>query len=135
MKTVIAFIIISVVISQGTLYAKSNVILARVHEPPWVFSLETSGSNNISDNECTLDLVAEQNRRSFRTSLKSSVDDAGDLACSLFGPISINASSSSDDSKSLVIVEAGHGGDGDHSGPIVQIFELGNGRRCAVLDR
>jgi hypothetical protein len=46
--------------------------------------------------------------------------------CALFGPVHVIAAESNDRKSTLVFFEAARGGDGDHSGPIVEVYKLTN---------
>jgi hypothetical protein len=44
--------------------------------------------------------------------------------CALFGPITLFATASKDYKRLSIVVEAARGGDGDHTGPILEFFAL-----------
>jgi len=48
------------------------------------------------------------------------------LNCALFGPVHVIASEPMIVNPTLVFFEAARGGDGDHSGPIIEIYRLTN---------
>ena len=119
MRSLVPFVV-PMIMALGMQNTHAAEILARVRTPPWIFTLERSGDG--FDDKCTLELIGSQYQRTCRTSLKHEF-----YKCSVFGSIQIIASSSADFIESLVIVEAGRGGDGDHTGPILQVFKLRNG--------
>lgn len=82
------------------------------------FTLDAIGDPWSKD--CDLILSSEEHKGKAKVSLKQ----ASGL-CALFGPVKLYATDSADRKSSIVIVEAAIGGDGDHSGPILQIFSLG----------
>jgi hypothetical protein len=92
-------------------------IIARAQTWAGTVSLETTGKP--WSEECSLSLLARFYQTTHRISLKRPY-----VNCSFFGPVQIVLSESPDHRKALVIVEAARGGDGDHSGPILEFFNL-----------
>lgn len=92
--------------------------LVKTHVSSWDVSIETTASRAADD--CGLKLVAAgyQGRHQINLKRKSVV------FCSFFGPVTILASESRDYKLTHVFVEGAHGGDGNHTGPIVEIYAL-----------
>jgi hypothetical protein len=96
--------------------ASPSEIVARTQTGQWIISVIAVGD---SWNEtCALNLVAETYQLKREISLKRP-----NVKCALFGPIQVTATAKDLDS-TLVFFEAAHGGDGDHSGPIIEVFKL-----------
>lgn len=107
-----------------TWYPVSNAeIVAKATTGEWKVSLIADGDPY--DKNCRLDLVGETYQVKQKISLKQQGRrHSADTGCSLFGPIQIVASPAPDYKSTFVIVEAARGGDGDHTGPLLAIFQL-----------
>ncbi len=92
-------------------------IVAKTETYVWTLSLELSG-DEYSD-KCSLNLVANTYKQTFKASLKHKYYN-----CNLYGPTQIIAGPIQRYSEFLVITEAAIGGDGDHTGPILRFFKL-----------
>ena len=93
-------------------------IVARSHT--WAGSVSIERDGEEWSEGCSLTLIAHFQQITHRISLKRPY-----VNCSLFGPVQIVLSEAPDHSEVLVFVEAARGGDGDHSGPILEVFHLG----------
>ena len=69
--------------------------------------------------DCTLKLVAE----TYQLKRDINIKRQG-VNCALFGPIGIAVSDTENREETYVFLEAARGGDGDHSGPIVEVYRL-----------
>lgn len=85
----------------------------------WAGSVSLELNGDPWTEECSLNLLAHFQQTSHRINLKRPY-----VNCSLFGPAQIVLSESPNHRAALVIVEAARGGDGDHSGPILEFFHL-----------
>ena len=92
-------------------------VVAKTHAWTWTVSLEKAGEPGSTD--CTLQLVGETYQLKHQTSLKRE-----GVSCDLYGPVNIVVSNALAVDDADVYVEAARGGDGDHSGPIVEVFRL-----------
>ncbi len=92
-------------------------ILAKTITWGWVLTLETEGE--IYTDKCSLDLVAFRYSKSYRVSLKDK-----SYNCVTYGPKQIIAGGSYSSDEFTIIVETAIGGDGDHTGQILNIFKL-----------
>src|SRR3990172_7671767 len=110
------FALISVFLAPLSVSAEE--ILARVQTGRYNLSIVASGLSNLEN--CELNLVAEAHNFRRASNLRRSFYN-----CMFFGHIQITASKVSQDGTAFVFVEAARGGDGDHTGPIVQVFHLG----------
>jgi hypothetical protein len=108
--------IITLVAWSSNIYAET---LAKTRTWSRQFVLEASGDPWKKD--CDLVLSGD----GFNSKAKISLKQESGL-CSLFGPVTLFATDSNDRKSSTVFVEAAHGGDGDHSGPILDVFSLRN---------
>ncbi len=108
-------LILAAAILTSTAHADT---LVKAHVPSWNVSVETTASDATDD--CGLQLVAKgyQGWQSINLKRESVV------FCSFFGPVMILASESHDYKLTHVFVEGARGGDGDHTGPIVEIYAL-----------
>jgi len=110
------FALILVFLTPSSVSAEE--ILTRVQIGRYNLSIVASGLSYLEN--CELNLVAEAHNFRRATSLRRSFHN-----CMLYGPIQITASKVSQDGTAFVFVEAVRGGDGDHTGPIVEVFHLG----------
>lgn len=85
----------------------------------WTWQLSIISSENISDDNCSLMLVGEHGQIKKEISLKHT-----GYNCSLFGPLQLLAFDTENRKTTYVFFEATRGGDGDHTGPIVEIYSL-----------
>ena len=92
-------------------------IIARSRTWAGSVSLESEGS--LWADPCSLDLIAKFQQTAHRLSLKRS-----SLGCALFGPVHLILSEAEDHQDAVIIVEAARGGDGDHTGPILEVFRV-----------
>lgn len=98
-------------------------VVAKMTTGEWEISVFFDGSPHGKD--CQLDLVGETYQIKKKISLKKTGGQhSAETECSLFGSVQIVASPSPDLKSTYVIVEAARGGDGDHTGPILTIFQL-----------
>ncbi len=99
--------------------ATASEMIARARTGQWIISVITDG--NSWKDDCSLKLTAENYQFKREISLKRA-----HVNCALFGPVHVIASESNDPKSTLVFFEAARGGDGDHSGPIVEVYKLTN---------
>jgi len=92
-------------------------VLAQARTWTWKVTVESTGEPWKDD--CTLNLVAETYQLKRDTNIKRQ-----GVNCALFGPIGIAASDTENREETYVFFEAARGGDGDHSGPIVEVYRL-----------
>src|SRR5712692_11651562 len=92
-------------------------VLAKASTWTWSVSVESTGDPWKDD--CTLRLVAETYQLKRETNMKRK-----GVNCALFGPIGLNVSDTQNREETYVFLEAARGGDGDHSGPIVEVYRL-----------
>lgn len=97
--------------------AANAEILAKVHTPSWDVSVVLHG--NPTSEGCVLFLSADSHRGHAKIDLKQPWH-----RCDLFGPVMLLATDSADYQVTHVFLEAARGGDGDHTGPIVEVYEL-----------
>lgn len=95
-------------------------VLASVQTDTNNFSLVSVG--NPWSNDCDLLLFADSQHGKVSISLKQT-----NGMCSLFGQIKLVIAKGKNKRSDVVIVQAARGGDGDHTGPILDIYELKNG--------
>ncbi len=69
------------------------------------------------DESCSLELVVSYWQVEHRAQLRHPI-----VYCSLYGPVQIVSSETKDGNASLIFVEASRGGDGDHTGILIQAF-------------
>ena len=112
-KTVVVAAIICVTSSAGC----AAEIVAKAETGAWTISVIAEGGE--WDPSCTLKLVAETDKIKREMSLKRE-----SVSCALFGLGHLYAGQGPDRGSMIVFFEAARGGDGDHSGPIVEIFKL-----------
>lgn len=106
-----------ILVFLAPLSVSAEEILARVQTGRYNLSIVASGVSNLEN--CQLNLVAEAHNLRRASNLRRSFYN-----CMLFGPIQITAGKVSQDGTAFVFVEAARGGDGDHTGPIVEVFHL-----------
>ena len=92
-------------------------VVAKARTWTWRVSVESTGEPWKDD--CTLKLVAETYQLKRDTSIKQQ-----GVNCALFGPIGIAVFDTENREETYVFFEAARGGDGDHSGPIVEVYRL-----------
>jgi hypothetical protein len=92
-------------------------VMAKARTWTWRVAVESTG-DPWKDN-CKLQLVADTYQLKQETDLKRQ-----GVKCALFGPVGIVASDTETRETTYVFFEAARGGDGDHSGPIVEVFRL-----------
>jgi hypothetical protein len=92
-------------------------IIAEAKSGPWRVVVESTGER--SKDDCRLQLVAETSQLRKETSLKRK-----SVNCSLYGAANVQASATKDYQDTYVFFEAARGGDGEHTGPIVEVFQL-----------
>jgi hypothetical protein len=109
-------VILALVACSSTIYAET---LAKTRTWSRQFVLEALGDPWKKD--CDLVLSGD----GFNSKAKISLKQTSGL-CPLFGPVMLFATDSADRKSSIVFVEAAHGGDGDHSGPILDVYSLRN---------
>jgi hypothetical protein len=78
--------------------------------------------NSWQDN-CELNLLADGVQGKYEISLKEN-----NAYCSMFGPVKLISAKRADQKKNIVIVQAARGGDGDHTGPILDVYSLSNNK-------
>jgi hypothetical protein len=91
--------------------------LATSHISKLDISLETAGDP--WKDSCSLDLVSKNPKGSAKISLKGK-----NSLCPLFGPVNLITASSINHNSVIVIVQAAHGGDGEHTGPILDVYSF-----------
>lgn len=89
--------------------------LAQAATKTWQISLQ--GSEEDTGEDCTLNLVANGPAGRYEISAK----DKG-YRCSFYGPVKITAGEEPEGA--LVFVEGARGGDGDHTGPVLDVYRL-----------
>jgi hypothetical protein len=99
--------------------AAASEIVAKARTGQWKISVITDGDSWKDD--CSLNLIAETYQLKRETTLKRA-----HVNCALFGPVHVIAAESNDGKSTLAFFEAARGGDGDHSGPIIEIYRLTN---------
>lgn len=85
----------------------------------WAGSVSLERDGNDWTDSCSLDLVAEFQQVPHRIRLKRPTTN-----CSLFGPVQLMLSETQDHREGLIVVEAARGGDGDHTGPVLEVFRV-----------
>ena len=110
-----ACLVLSLVLSCAT--PSMAEVVAKARAWTWDVSVESSGEPWNKD--CSLKLVADTNQLKHETSIKQGEDD-----CLLYGPVSVIVSARLAGEEAHVFVEAARGGDGSHSGPIIEAFRL-----------
>jgi hypothetical protein len=111
-----ALIPLCVLLTQSSVASADNV-LAFTRTPPWGLTILESGASHSSD--CQVWLRASTNGAERRISLKREF-----FNCALYGPIALFATASKDYKRLSIVVEAARGGDGGHTGPILEFFSL-----------
>jgi hypothetical protein len=92
-------------------------IIAKAGTWGWTLSVIDEGSEWAPS--CKLELVAETYKVKRVISLKRDNHN-----CALFGPVHLYAAEAPNHESAIVFFESARGGDGDHSGPIVEVFAL-----------
>jgi hypothetical protein len=85
----------------------------------WAGSVSLERDGNDWTDSCSLDLVAQFQQVLHRIRLKRPTTN-----CSLFGPVQLILSETQDHREGLIVVEAARGGDGDHTGPLLEVFRV-----------
>ncbi len=106
-----------ILVFLAPLSVSAEETLARIQTGRYTLSIVATGSSNLEN--CGLNLIAEAHDFRCVTSLRRSFYN-----CMLFGPIQVTAGKVSQDGTAFIFVEAARGGDGDHTGPIVEVFHL-----------
>jgi hypothetical protein len=110
-----ACLALSFLLSYST--ASMADVVAKARSAKWQLSVESAGELHLPT--CTLKLIAESGQVKRVTSIKRPGH-----ACTLFGRVGIAVSDAPNREEVHVFLEAARGGDGDHTGPIVQVFHL-----------
>lgn len=110
----IATVVLLVVASS---YAMAEEIVAR--SQTWAGSVSLVRDGSAWTDSCSLDLVAQFQQSHHRTQIKRATTN-----CSLFGPVQLILSEAQNHRDAVIIVEAARGGDGDHTGPLLEIFRI-----------
>ena len=97
--------------------AMAGEIVARSRT--WAGSVTLESDGDVWLESCSLNLIAQFQQTTHRIGLKRPNSN-----CSLFGPVQLMLSETPDHRESLVIVEAARGGDGDHTGPLLEVFRV-----------
>ena len=92
-------------------------VVAQVESSKRSIAVVTEGNEWQPD--CLLDLVETSGTGNHRFSLKRP-----GLHCSLFGPTKIALSDGDANNEVVIVIESVRGGDGDHTGPLVEVFSL-----------
>ncbi|HEY5995257.1 MAG TPA: hypothetical protein VIU46_11740 [Gallionellaceae bacterium] len=100
-------------VSASTAHAE---LVARAQTGPWQLSIE---AEDATSDDCSVNLVADNHSYEHKISLKRKGG-----GCSFFGPVMIFGTNSPDYKLTHVFVEGARGGDGDHTGPIVEVFAV-----------
>jgi hypothetical protein len=114
MKKVIMVFLTCLVISVQGIAAE---IVARVQLGRYTVTLESAGDKH--EESCSLVLVAEAYQFKKTANLRRPFYN-----CELFGPVQVVGSWDRQGDSASVILEAARGGDGDHTGPILEVFRL-----------
>jgi hypothetical protein len=85
----------------------------------WIWRVSVESTGDAWADNCTLKLVAESYELKRDTSIKRQ-----GVNCALFGPVGIAVFDAESRKEAYAFLEAGRGGDGDHSGPIVEVYRL-----------
>lgn len=86
----------------------------------WWWSVSVNADGNSWDKSCKLKLTAETHQNKQEINIKREFYN-----CGLYGPVHLHSAAESlENESSLVFLEAARGGDGDHTGPIVEVFKL-----------
>jgi hypothetical protein len=112
-KTIMVVLLIGLLPSIGF----ASDVVAKVKTWGWTFTVNVEGDP--WEKSCKLNLVADTYKLKREISLKRE-----GVNCALFGPVHIYAAEACDRESVMVFFEAARGGDGDHSGPIVEVFKL-----------
>lgn len=97
--------------------AMAGEIVARSRT--WAGSVTLESDGDVWLESCSLNLIAQFQQTTHRIGLKRPNSN-----CSLFGPVQLVLSETPDHREGLVIVEAARGGDGDHTGPLLEVFRI-----------
>lgn len=116
MRRIIVGVFLILLLPAG---ATASEIVARARTGQWIISVITDGDT--WKDVCSLKLIAENYQLKREISLKRAY-----VNCALFGPAQVITSESNDPRSTLVFFEAARGGDGDHSGPIIEVYKLTN---------
>lgn len=98
--------------------AMASSIITRTYTDHYSLSVVVTGPED--SDTCELSLTAEGHKSIFSISLRRPFYN-----CALFGSTQIRAGSSLGSDVMIVFVEAARGGDGVHTGPIIEVFRLG----------
>jgi hypothetical protein len=85
----------------------------------WGWKLAVISDGDPWESSCKLRLVADTYQLKHEVSIKRK-----GVNCALFGPVHLYAAETPDHNSVTIFFEAARGGDGDHSGPIVEAFKL-----------
>jgi hypothetical protein len=99
----------------------SEEILVTANMESQIVSVVATG--NPWQNDCELNLLAKGPEGKSGISLKEN-----NVLCSLFGPVKLITAKRGDLKANIVIVQAARGGDGDHTGPILDIYSFRNNK-------
>jgi len=99
------------------LHATAGQIVARMQMGRYTLSVISKGEAHTE--KCELNLVAEAYKFRRSMTLKRSYYN-----CALYGAVRLAGSDVSDKGSTFVFLEAARGGDGDHTGPVVEVFGL-----------
>mgnify|MGYP001618853482 CR=1 FL=1 len=90
----------------------------------WGGTFSVNAEGDAWDKSCKLTLMANTyDKAGNKLKREISLKREG-VNCALHGPVHIYAADTSDRESVIVFFEASRGGDGDHSGPIVEVFKL-----------
>jgi hypothetical protein len=113
----IKFMIIAVIIGLSPSIGLASEVVAKTRTWAWTFTVTSEGDP--WDKSCKLKLVADTYQLKREINLKKK-----DVNCALFGPVNMYAAEAPDRESTMLFFEASRGGDGDHSGPIVEAYRL-----------
>jgi len=109
-------VLVFLLILLTPLDATAQQVVARMQMGRYTLSVISRGAHT---QKCELKLLAEAYKFSRSITLKRSFYN-----CALYGAVRLTASDVSDEGAAFVFVEAARGGDGDHTGPVVEVFGL-----------
>ncbi len=107
------------ILALTLMWSASAVADVLVQARTWTWRVSVESIGEPWKDDCTLKLVAE----TYQLKRDINIKRQG-VNCALFGPIGIAVSDTENREETYVFLEAARGGDGDHSGPIVEVYRL-----------
>ncbi len=112
-KTAFIAVILAIIPSIG--FTAEVVAKAKT----WNWTLSVIAEGDAWEKSCKLELIADAYQIKHEISLKRKGNN-----CALYGPVHLFAAEAPDHNSIIAFFEAARGGDGDHSGPLVEVFRL-----------